>query len=174
AAQGSPPPQPEPEQTGGRVGRFLGNLWQKSTGGGEDEKQTAAASPAAPPALSSHWSQTTIVSRSASSPPQARAPRPAASATPAPPAPAATGGSGYRIQIAALRSDAEAQATWQRLVKKHRKLLAGHQPNLVRTELGGLGAFYRVQLGPFAEKGPSQQLCNEFKRGGLDCFLLAP
>lgn len=102
-------------------------------------------------------------------------PRPQTSSVPRPPAPrTAAGGSGYRIQIAALRSDAEAQATWKRLVKKHRKLLAGHQPNIVRTELGGLGTFYRLQLGPFAEKEPSKQLCKEFKLGGLDCFLLAP
>jgi hypothetical protein len=73
-----------------------------------------------------------------------------------------------------LRSDGEAQATWKRLQKKHGNFLGSRQPNIVRTDLGGLGTFYRVQLGPFSDKASSQQLCNDFKRGGLDCFLLAP
>ena len=165
AAQGSPPPQPGPEQSEGRVGQFLGGLWERATASRDEEKQTAAAAPAPP-----QWSQTSTVIRSAT--PVRPAPRPAIAARSAPSVSAS--GSGYRIQLAALRSDAEAQATWKRLASKHRKLLAGRQPNIVRTELGGLGTFYRVQLGPFADKGSSQQLCRDFKAGGLDCFLLAP
>lgn len=166
AAQGSPQPQQEPDQSGGRVGKFFGGLWERATSGGDPQEPTAEAPAAAPP----QWSQTSTVIRSA--PPVQAAPRPAIAARPA--QPVSVSGNGYRIQLAALRSDAEAQATWKRLVNKHRKLLAGRKPNIVRTELGGLGTFYRVQLGPFAEKGPSQKLCNDFKLGGLDCFLLAP
>ena len=168
AAQGSPPPQTQAEQSGGTVRRFVGNLWRSKSRGGDDKKQIAATSAAQPP----QWNQTTTVSGSTSLTANAPAPRPVVNATPGQPAPAA-GGGGYRVQLAALRSQAEAQAAWKRLVKKHRKFLDGYQPDIVRTELGGLGTFYRLQLGPFAEKGATQRLCNEFKRGGLDCFLLA-
>ena len=172
AGQGTPAPQSEPEKSKGRVGQFIGGLWGRATSGNDKPAETAAAPAAAPP----QWSQTSTVIRSATAAqpaPQVQpAPRPARAALPA--QPVSVSGSGYRIQLAALRSDAEAQATWKRLTKKHQKLLAGRQPNIVRTELGGLGTFYRVQLGPFADKASSQQLCNEFKSSGLDCFLLAP
>lgn len=166
------------EESSGRVGRFIGNLWSSATGDDKDDKEDAAlAPPASSPAP--QWSQSTR---------EARKPAPSwssqvATATPsAPPAPPptavkpapATGGSGYRIQLAALKSDAEAQATWKRLKSRHGNLLQSYQPNIVKTELGGLGTFYRLQLGPFADKARSKQLCQNFKAGGLDCFLLAP
>ncbi len=173
-------PEPEPvqkEESGSKVGRFFGNVWSKATGGGDEKKQTAAAPASAPSAP--QWNQTT----SGASKPQpnwnAQVSSPAQASRPAPPAStaqpaAATGEAGYRIQLAALRSDDEAQATWKRLQARHQNFLGSRRPNIVRTDLGGLGTFYRVQLGPFSDKASSQQLCNDFKRGGLDCFLLAP
>lgn len=166
AAQGSPLPRQKSEKSKGRVGQFLGGLWGRATGGGKEQEQTAAA----PAPASPQWNQTSTVTRPAPAAPPAL--RPAISEISVRRAPVS--GRGYRIQLAALRSDADAQATWKRLVNKHQNFLAGRQPNIVKTELGGLGTFYRVQLGPFADKGSSQQLCNDFKRGGLDCFLLAP
>lgn len=176
---GQAPAVEEPKQEStGRVGRFIGNLWSSATG--DDKEASTPAPPVAPAAP--QWDQQTTV---------ARAPRPAApswsaqvssparssTSAPAPapaPRPATTGGSGYRIQLAALKTDAEAQQTWKRLRSRHGNLLAGHTHNIVRTELGGLGTFYRLQLGPFADKAQSQDLCKSFKAGGLDCFLLAP
>lgn len=173
-------PQPEPaqkEESGGKVGRFFGNVWSKATGGG-DEKKQAAAAPATLPSAP-QWNQTTNSAPTSQPNWNAQVSSPAQASRPAPPAStaqpaAASGGAGYRIQLAALRSDGEAQATWKRLQKKHGNFLGSRQPNIVRTDLGGLGTFYRVQLGPFSDKASSQQLCNDFKRGGLDCFLLAP
>jgi len=173
-------PKPEPvqkEESDSKVGRFFGNVWSKATGGGDEKTQTAAAPTSTPSAP--QWNQTTSGApkpqpnwnAQVSSPAQAS--RPAAPASTAQPA-AASGGQGYRIQLAALRSDDEAQATWKRLQTRHQNFLGSRQPNIVRTDLGGLGTFYRVQIGPFSDKASSQQLCNDFKRGGLDCFLLAP
>lgn len=160
------------EESGGTVKRFIGNLWSNATG---SEKKEQEASPPATP----QWSQQTQTARapaptwtSQSSSSVAAAP-PAATTSLASPSPAA-GANGYRIQLAALKTDAEAQTTWNRLKSRHGNLLGGHQPNIVRTELGGLGTFYRLQLGPFADKEQSKQLCQQFKAGGLDCFLLAP
>ena len=164
------------DDSGGRVSGFIGNLWSKATG--KDDEKDSGGKP--PPAASPQWSQST---RAAAPPPPsfqtssnsaaAPAAAPAAPANAARPA-TVTGGSGYRIQLAALKSDAEAQATWKRLRSRHGNLLQNYQPNIVKTELGGLGTFYRLQLGPFADKEQSKQLCNNFKAGGLDCFLLAP
>ena len=178
---------PEPEkQSGGRVSRFFGGI-RSRVSRGDDKKQTAPAPAPAPtpPAASTttRWNQTTREARAPqpswdsqvsgpaqqarSAPQQRPAPRPIPQAAPA------SGAGGYRIQLAALKSDAEAQATWKRLQAKHGSLLGSYQPNIVRSELGGLGTFYRVQLGPFPDKASTQQLCKNFKAGGLDCFLLS-
>jgi cell division septation protein DedD len=178
--QGSTPAPEQSEESGNSVSRFFGNVWSKATGG-DDKKQTAAAPAPATAPSTPQWNQTTSVASAPQPKPNwnAQVSSPAPVSRPAPPAStlqpaAAAGGNGYRIQLAALRSDGEAQATWKRLQAKHKKFLGARQPLIVKTELGGLGTFYRVQLGPFADKANSQQLCKEFKRGGLDCFLLAP
>ena len=184
------PAQSQDEESGTRVGRWFRGLRENVTRRG-DTQQTAAApaaTQAAPPpptpaaSAPPQWQQTTSAARAPapSWSSQVSTPSPArrTAAAPQAAAPAAaprttTGGGGYRIQLAALRSDAEAQATWKRLQAKHGALLGSYQPNIVKTDLGGLGTFYRVQLGPFADKAATQQLCRNFKSGGLDCFLLA-
>ncbi len=165
------------EETGSGVGRFFGNVWSKATGDKDDKKQTTAA-PASAPSAAPQWNQTTRVASAPKPNWNAQVSTPASAPRPAPPLstvqPNVSGGTGYRIQLAALRSDGEAQATWKRLQARHKSLLGTRKPNIVKTDLGGLGTFYRLQLGPFADKASSQQLCKDFKRGGLDCFLLAP
>lgn len=174
--QASAAEQPDKE-SGGRVSRFVGNLWSRASG---DDKETSAPVPPAQTAAP-QWQQETSVARAPAPPApswNAQVSSPSQTAAPAAPvsraAPVAAGGSGYRIQLAALKTDGEAQQTWKHLQSKHGNLLGGRQPNIVKTELGGLGTFYRLQLGPFADKASSQQLCKDFKAGGLDCFLLAP
>jgi len=176
--RGDGTPAPSKEESKGKVSSFLGGLWQKTknkVGRGDKKESAAPLPPAAPSQAAPQWNQTT----SATTRPRAAAPAPVQTARAAP-APGsvqtstASGGNGYRIQLAALRSESEAQATWKRLASRHKNFLGNRQPNIVRTELGGLGTFYRVQLGPFSSKTESQQLCKNFKQGGLDCFLLAP
>lgn len=152
----------------GTVGRFLGGFWKKKNDDGKAE--TPVKPPA--PAAATQWNQTTRVAVA----PRVSAParQPASTASPAPtPSAASGGGAGYRIQLAAVRSQEEADATWKRLSSRHKALLGGHTPVIRRTALGSLGTFYRIQLGPFSDKKQSTELCNSFKRDGLDCFILA-
>lgn len=179
------PAQSQEDESGTRVGRWFRGLRDNVTRRG-DTQQTAAA-PATPPSPTPaasappQWQQTTSAARTpqpswssqVSAPSRRTAAAPQAAPPAAAPRPSSGGGGGYRIQLAALRSDAEAQATWKRLQAKHGSMLGGYQPSIVKTDLGGLGTFYRVQLGPFADKAATQQLCKNFKSGGLDCFLLA-
>jgi cell division septation protein DedD len=179
--QGDGTPAPAKEEPKGKVSSFLGGLWQKTKDkvGGGDKKESAAPLPPAAPSQTApsqtapQWNQTTSAATRQRTAAPVQSPR-AAPATGTAQGGAANGGSGYRIQLAALRSEPEAQATWKRLASRHKNFLGNRQPNIVRTELGGLGTFYRVQIGPFSSKTESQQLCKNFKQGGLDCFLLAP
>lgn len=137
-----------------RVSGFFSGLW------GGDDKEESRQEPAAAPAQSptQGWSQSTHVA--------------GAQAAPAPSA-SASGGSGYRVQLASLRSEEEAQAAWERISARHGALLAGHPHVIEKTTVGNLGTYYRIQIGPFGDKAQSAQLCKSLQSGGVDCFVVA-
>ena len=81
------------------------------------------------------------------------------------------GGGSYSLQLTASRSEAEARALWRKVSRKN-PALARKQPNIEKTDIGSLGTFYRLQIGPFQNKAESLKLCDTLKRGGVDCFLV--
>ena len=77
----------------------------------------------------------------------------------------------YTLQLTASRSQEEAQALYNKVAKQN-PALASKQPDIQKTDLGGFGTFYRLQIGPFPDKAESLKLCNALKRSGVDCFLV--
>jgi len=77
------------------------------------------------------------------------------------------------LQLSPTRSPEEANALWKQVAKANSQL-AGLQPRVERTDMGNLGTFYRLQIGPFPDKAESLKVCNTLKRSGVDCFLVAP
>lgn len=134
------------QKKSGRIGRFFSGLWSSS-----DEEKKQGEGGAAP--LASGRETPTDNAQ-----PKAQA--------------KASGQSRYRLQLAAVRSENEAQATWKRLASQHKDLLDGREHMIEKSELGTLGTFYRLQIGPFSDKRESLRLCNSFKRSGVDCFLV--
>ena len=95
-------------------------------------------------------------------------------ATASPTAPVPSGGGGnYLLQLSPTRSEAEASALWKTVIKQNQQL-ASLQPRIEKTDMGNLGTFYRLQIGPFPDKAESLKLCNALKRSGVDCFLVNP
>jgi cell division septation protein DedD len=139
-------------------------LWSSATGE-DDEEEAAGGTDNGRAPLASRWTQTTKVDRTAAA--AERTPSPDAAST------ASSGNTTYRVQLAAVRSESEAQTAWDRLASEHETLLAGHEPVIEKSEGGASGPVYRVQVGPFADKSESAQLCNAFKNKGVDCFLVA-
>ncbi|MFD0987405.1 SPOR domain-containing protein [Methyloligella solikamskensis] len=90
---------------------------------------------------------------------------------PAQTASTAAGGGGYRLQLAASRSEAEARQLWQK-VSSSNPALASKTPQIEEADVGDLGTFYRLQIGPFSDKAESEKLCNDLKRSGVECFLV--
>lgn len=100
---------------------------------------------------------------------------PAAAPAPPPTTPAPAAGGGYRVQLASLRSEAEAREAWSRLKSRHSDLLGRLQLSLVRVDLGsGKGVFHRVQAGPLSEKMLADIVCGELKRRNVGCIVVQP
>jgi SPOR domain len=152
-----------PSSGGNRVSRWFNSLTTSSgdqappppASSGAPASAPAPASPAprAPSAPSAGWDASTqIVTADAR------------------PASGADSGS-YRLQLTSSRSEAEAKELWQKVVSQNPGL-AGREPDIQKTDIGGLGTFYRLQIGPFPDKAESLKLCNALKRSGVDCFLV--
>ena len=152
----------KPASSGNRLTRWFSSVTSK------DQSASPPSDSSAPPAAPSEgWTaQTQARGEEASPPPQPRT----AEANPAP-APAAAS-SGYRLQLTASRSEEEAKQLWQQVLGQHKEL-AGREPLIEKTDLGNLGTFYRLQIGPFPDKAESLKLCNTLKQSGVDCFLVA-
>jgi tetratricopeptide (TPR) repeat protein len=152
----------KPASSGNRLTRWFSSVTSK------DQSAPPPSESSAPPAAPSEgWTaQTQARNEEASPPPQPRT----AEATPAAAPPAAP--SGYRLQLTASRSEEEAKQLWQQVLGQHKEL-AGREPLIEKTDLGNLGTFYRLQIGPFPDKAESLKLCNTLKQSGVDCFLVA-
>ena len=96
------------------------------------------------------------------------------SSTPAPAQPAAAPrGSGYTVQLANSGSRGDAQALWNK-AKSSNPQLASANPRIERVEIGSLGTFYTVKIGPYATSSEGTKVCNALKRRGTDCSVVAP
>jgi hypothetical protein len=77
----------------------------------------------------------------------------------------------FRIQLAALKSEAEANKTWNRILAKHNDVLGPLTVHIVRADLGTQGIYYRVQAGPFADKASAKAACDKLKSAGQQCLV---
>ena len=142
---------------------------------------TGGAVPTAPTPLSSTPS---IVENMPADP----APAPVAAATPAPaappatppaaPSPAASSAStasvpagAYVVQIASVRSEAEAQATWRSAQARYADLLRNQPFSVKRADLGDRGIYYRAQVGSFSSRDGAVSLCEALRAQGTTCMV---
>jgi cell division septation protein DedD len=92
---------------------------------------------------------------------------------PAPARPTESGPSGYRLQLASLRSAADARATEARLKGNFGDLLGSMGFSVVAVNLGDRGTYYRVMAGPMSQ-GAASQLCETLRQRGAACILAKP
>jgi hypothetical protein len=79
--------------------------------------------------------------------------------------------SGFRVQIANLKTQTEAQSLADRLLAEHVRELAGRNPEIIETAMGG-GRFWRIKIGPFDDSGASQAFCAKIRNKGHDCMIV--
>ena len=109
----------------------------------------------------------------AAPPPVAKPVAPAAPlATVAPPAtrPAKPAVGAVSVQLAALVSEPNAQAEWDRLAKKFPGLFAGHKPVVSKFERDGK-TFWRLRTAGFADPVAAASFCDKARAGGQACLV---
>lgn len=120
-----------------------------------DEDGSAPAPPPARPAGVRAEAEAAPAAKPAPAPEKAAAPKPAEGP--------------WQVQLAALRAEADAMATWKRISGKHAKLLDGMQPAVTRADTSN-GVFYRLRVGGFASRGEADAFCARLKAAGQDCI----
>jgi cell division septation protein DedD len=83
-----------------------------------------------------------------------------------------TSGGRFRIQLAAVREEGDAERAWELFRDQLDPFISGLQPFFERAETSN-GVFYRVQVGPFAESDEADRLCAELKKQNASCFVVA-
>jgi hypothetical protein len=74
------------------------------------------------------------------------------------------------LQVGAFPTQAEADAASQRYKQAHTATLAGVATEVRRADLGTRGIWYRVLVGPFADKDAADRACGGLKTEGGSCF----
>jgi cell division protein FtsN len=163
------------------------------------EAEPALPRPAAPPKPAQQIETNTAPTKpppqiaAAPAPPPAAAPAPppnpvatAPEAAPLAPAPVialppavntsapAAAGTGYRLQLGAVRTEEAAKQEWQRLQRAQSDLLGKLSLTAARVDLGDKGIFYRIQSGPIADGAEAAQSCATLKSRNVGCILVKP
>lgn len=81
-----------------------------------------------------------------------------------------SGSGGYVVQLAALRDEASARATFDRLRKAHPGLLGGMSLDIQRADLGDKGIYYRARAG-YLDKAAADALCEKLQAAGQGCIV---
>ena len=82
---------------------------------------------------------------------------------------------GYRIQLAAYRTELEARAAWDQLLRANVDLLGGLQTAIERADLGpGRGVYFRLRTSVLESEAAAARLCRELKTRKQDCLIVSP
>ncbi|GBR19338.1 hypothetical protein AA0481_1852 [Acetobacter orientalis NRIC 0481] len=140
-------------------------------GSGSDDDSAAGdtAAAAAPPAAPA---RTVTPPKAVAKAPVAAAPSAPAKAVaeqlpPPSPVPAPTGGK-YRVQLAALQSEAQAQQEWSRLKTRYPALFGDRTPVVEKIQRDN-AVFYRLRVGGFASTAETRAFCSAVRERGLAC-----
>ncbi len=112
---------------------------------------------------------------------QAAPPAPEAKPKPAPKpqqtaavAPAAAAPTKYVVQVGSKKNQTDALASFADMQQKYPSLLANYRPMVQKADLGAKGVWYRLRIGPIADKTAATKLCGQLKSQGLpDCLVMA-
>jgi cell division protein FtsN len=80
----------------------------------------------------------------------------------------------YVVQVGSKKNQTEALASFADMQQKYPTLLASYRPMVQKADLGAKGTWYRLRIGPIADKTAATKLCGQLKSQGLpDCLVMA-
>lgn len=82
--------------------------------------------------------------------------------------------SGYRIQVAAMRSADAAEKEWRRLLAKNEDVLGTLEMSVTPVDLGTKGTFYRIRAGYFADRATARATCRTLAERKVACLVVRP
>jgi hypothetical protein len=127
------------------------------------ETSAAAAAPPAP-----------IPAKPATQPPVRKAPPAAAAVEPTSTATRSALAGGTVLQIGAYETQEIADGAWASFKARHTGIAGTLAEDVQRVDLGAKGIWYRLRMGPFADKTAAMAACEKLKAEGATCFLAAP
>ncbi len=137
----------------------------------------AAEAPAAPEAAPAAAEAPQEVAALQAPPPPEAKPKPAAKPAvqqTAAVAPAAAAPTKYVVQVGSKKNQTDALASFADMQQKYPTLLASYRPMVQKADLGAKGIWYRLRIGPIADKTAAGKLCSQLKSQGLpDCLVMA-
>ncbi|MEQ8405578.1 MAG: SPOR domain-containing protein [Oceanicaulis sp.] len=108
--------------------------------------------------------------RERAEPAQSEAPATAEPDAPEPAAPAA-GPQPFLAQIAAFRSQEDAQADWRRFARAYPELASGRNADIQRADLGDRGIYYRLRINGFDTREAASEYCQTLQSRGQACLV---
>ncbi|MCB1521732.1 MAG: SPOR domain-containing protein [Hyphomicrobiaceae bacterium] len=179
----APAPAAPPAASGSTgIGGFFSNLF----GGGSSSasapapegevttSSTGTAPAGAPSAAVSSWSSGTEVAEGRKARVSGGRTQTAALSEPAPAAAKAAAPlkGKYKLQVAVLRSEAEARQLAAKFEREHADKIGRRSTAVEEAVFGNMGTFYRVNIGPFANAAEPGKLCDSLRPGGYDCLVV--
>lgn len=117
----------------------------------------------------------------AAPPPLTTTPTPAPQAAPkpaeTPPAQAAAApakNGAYKVQIASVPSQEQAEKEWAKAKAANSDLLGALTLSIQRADLGAKGIYYRVQAGPLTDDAAAKTLCGSLQSRKIGCLVVRP
>jgi cell division protein FtsN len=78
------------------------------------------------------------------------------------------------LQIGAYETQEIADGAWASFKARHAGVAGTLAEDVQKVDLGTKGIWYRLRMGPFADKPAAMAACEKLKAEGATCFLAAP
>jgi hypothetical protein len=115
-----------------------------------------------------------IPAKPATQAPVRKAPPAAAAVEPTPAATRSALAGGTVLQIGAYETQEIADGAWASFKARHAGIAGTLAEDVQKVDLGAKGIWYRLRMGPFADKTAAIAACEKLKAEGATCFLAAP
>ena len=78
------------------------------------------------------------------------------------------------LQIGAYETPEIANGAWTAFKSRHAAVVGSLADDVQKADLGAKGTWYRLRVGPFADKAAANAACEQLRSEGGTCFVAAP